>query len=565
MSGGSRVAKKHVPGFPRSKAARAAIAARPAAAVRAAALFLSLFSLSACSLEFFGDFKVVSVSITENGIIGTGRREIEIEFSKEVREKEAERAVRVESDASVEVAIRHRVSGARVVLEPERVWDSHERYWLIVEKDLKDVYGKELGREFCLPFQSTEELIPVSASLVSPEVRGGVVEVETEYIRVVFNAGVDRGSVERAFSIAPSVEGYFEWDSDRELVYRLTGRLKKNGYYTVSVGGGAFDLSRHAVKSFSRSFEYFPNRDSPAVERVVSSGEVIFDREDTNTYALQEGTYIAEFPRAEKDLAIVVYFSDLSAPIDRSTLRDGIRVSPHVDLREEWLDGFTVRITFAERLAIGGVYEVRLTRRIADEDGLSVRRELLLELTVNGAGSRFLDFYAGESTALDVGARLMIHDGTGPPAVFDVEKSAIVKGVDERGAYFMVPFGGGADESEIAVELLIDIAFVYASPRDVPPQPGFQGPGLPLLDRSRLQDSVSFGAVFGDNPLRGGIGSFEWVDSDPHRCAARMVGAGAGNVYRFSIRGGEDGVVDDLGNTMAEDVVFYFRLMVVAR
>jgi hypothetical protein len=529
------------------------------------AFVLFLFFLASCSLKALSDFAVVSVSVEENGVIGTGRREIEIVFSKEVREEDAGEKIRVESDSSSEVALRHRVKGARVTIEPESDWEPHERYWLVVEKNLKDVHGKEMGREFCLPFQSTEELIPVSAALAVPEARGGVVAAETAFIRVVFSAGVERSSVERAFSLAPSVDGSFEWESDRELVFRFSGRLRSNGFYTVAVAGGARDLRGHAVKPFSRSFEYFPNREYPAVERITAGGEDIFDRSDTSTFTLQDGTYVVEFPNAEKDLAIVVYFSGASAPIDRSTFGEGVRVSPFSDWREEWLDDYTVRITFEERLTLGGEYEVLLTRQIEGVDGLSARYELLVELKVNGAGSRFLEFYAGDCASLDVGARLRVPDGPNPPAVVEVEKSSIVTGTDAYGPYILIPYTGTADIMDIGVELLIDLVFAYSGPPGVSPGTGQAAPGVPALDRMSLQDSVSFRAVFGDNPHRGGVGSIDWPEFETHRCVARIVDAGSGNVYRFSVEGGGGGAVDDLGNYMADDVELYFKLIVQTR
>ena len=166
---------------------------------------------------------------------------------------------------------------------------------------------------------------------------------------------------------------------------------------------------------------------------------------------------------------------------------------------------------------------------------------------------------------MDVGARLFIRDGPNTPSIVEVEKSSIVKGADACGPYLLIPYEGSADAGDIEVELLVGLFFSYAVPRVLPADAAPAPPGPPVLDRFRLQNSVTFTAVFGRNPLRGGIGSFDWPENGGDGCAVRIVGAGSGNVYRFSVEGGEEGVVDDLGNCMADHVRFYFKLIVEAR
>ena len=105
------------------------------------------FFISTCTIDTFKDFFVVSVSVPEDGVIGTEKQEIEIVFSKDVDEDEVQEFIRIES-SSGEFSVRLKVSGRSVRITPEETWAPFERYWLIVSKKMKDDYGKEMGKDF---------------------------------------------------------------------------------------------------------------------------------------------------------------------------------------------------------------------------------------------------------------------------------------------------------------------------------------------------------------------------------------------------------------------------------
>ncbi|MGQ9615550.1 MAG: Ig-like domain-containing protein [Spirochaetota bacterium] len=514
-------------------------------------MFLSimLFIFSTCSFSLFRDFTVTSISIDENGVIGTGLTEIMIHFSEDVDPESARIAIRIDSDCKGEVSLKIDVSGNMVVLKPYIPWEPHDRFWLIVEKELQNIHGEELGEDFYRCFQSTSELFAISAELIRPRITGGTVEEFTDRFEIVFSGGVIPSSVERAFYLSPETEGYFEWTSSKSFTYHLLKKLNPNCHYTLNIEDGAQDADGFDVEVFHRNFEYYPNQPYPEIERIYASGIEIFDKLDPSSYSLEGGIYLIETSGIEKDL--VLRF-DFSKPVECSSFANSINVSPFVEWHESWIDERVVEIYFAEPLKPDERYHIRVRKGMEDIEGLSLLYEYYVLFSVDGENSKFLEFYAESFSDLKIEASDLELWVSGAKVNDGVQVVEVIEPSENNNEGFALCIDYDeekiGDVSEVEVRFVVPLIFMSLS-------------YTPVVDQRSLQDSIMLQHIAGDRSFSGSIFSFEWVGIN--ECRVRFGEMGAGGVYHFSINGRQNGVFDSRGNYLEDDINYFFKVLLV--
>ncbi len=505
--------------------------------------FSTLVWWSGCSIETFKEFSVSSVSIDKNGIIGTGRRPIEIKFTKEVDPLSVEDTVRVETDSFTGVSITRSVSGNSIFVTPDDYWDPYARFWLIIEKDIQDIYGKNMAEDFYRPFQSTNDILPVSVLLVSPEIENGIVKTPIDTILLAFRSAVNHSSVEKAFSLSPEAKGYFEWTSDRDCSYHLTESLRKNSLYTLGIDDDARDESGYRIAPFTCSFEYFPNQPFPVVANIRSDGLVIFNPDDNGTFGMEGNTVVILYESAEKNSELRI---DFSKEVDRASFRDNVRVVPFASWREQWIDNRTVQIYFDEGLDLGRNYEISLNRGIEDRDGLELQYEYIIDIHIDGEYSRFLGFYADVFSDLAVTDIELWSNG----AEIDGGVEQVVLDESAEGSVLQIDYDEGLILSPESVEVRLWLPLRFTHPSYVPE-----------INEESLQDSIQLAFIFGGDVFTGAIYAFDWVGSN--ECIVELRGMGSGYVYGLSLRGGSSGVVDGQANYLQEDIEYFFKVSLV--
>ncbi|MFW6180439.1 MAG: hypothetical protein ACOC8N_01725, partial [Spirochaetota bacterium] len=450
--------------------------------------------LGACTLEVLSDFAVEAVSVPEEGVVGTGREPLVIRFSKEADPREVDRHVRVEREDAVEVATVRECRGREVTVTPDREWEPHRRFWLIVDGALPDIHGKTMGRGFARSFRSTDRDAPVSAVLIAPRIIDGVVAGETGELELSFSAPVDSDSVERELSLSPPVAGFFQWPTGSSCVYHLTGAMARNRFYTLSLSGDARDAAGNPIRPFIREFEYFPNQAYPRVTRVLDGrGDLVFDPAAPGTFVLEGDRYVIPLPLAEKDLSLRVEFS---SSMDTAGFADGVRISPFAEWEAVWLSGSSVRIGFPSELTLDGRYQVSMDRGLEDAGSLPTQHTYLFDLNIRGPDSRPLEWTAGDFTGLEVDAELTSGGSVLPAGPPSLETGP-------AGLCIRIAYGGDADPEQVQAELTFHLEFLRA---------GF--PDHPLdLDQKSLQDAFSVSALFGSAPA---VERFTWTAAN--RC-----------------------------------------------
>jgi len=515
-------------------------------------LFLTVLMpvVFSCSFIPGQDFYVTRVSLEENGIIGTKKEQIEIEFSNQVDEKSVKDNIKIEEDNGAEIAFQHRVSKERIILTPEEEWEPLHRFWLVVSGELKDIRGKTLGRDFYLPFQSTEGLLPVSGIMVLPVVSGGIVEQETKFLKIGFSSDVDKNSVERAFSISPCVKGYFEWLDSSSFTYHLIDSFQKNTLYTVSISDEARDAEGYKLKPFTEDFEYYPNFPYPEVTAIYAGAQKIYDPSDSLSFSIEDGKILVIQQEVENNIALRFDFSD---SVDVLSFRDSFSVSPHAGWYEKWnIEGTAVNIYFEDNLNLEEKYELHLKKGVKSRDGVEFCFEYLLLLEVNGPYSRFIEFYAPVFTDLDLEMQDVELWESGTLIDNGVEGVTLCGPLDNQGEGYALKVNYNESliqEQDLPlIEIRWDILLGFTHPFYVP-----------VIEKGSLQDAVSLIHIFGNSSFSGSIHSFSW-EAD-NICILNIREMGAGCIYHLSMEGGKTGVVDELENYMKEDVEFFFRVI----
>ena len=56
-------------------------------------------------------------------------------------------------------------------------------------------------------------------------------------IEVIFDKGIIKSSAEKSFSITPSVQGSFSWESDQKFIFTPQDKLRRASSYKVTFNG----------------------------------------------------------------------------------------------------------------------------------------------------------------------------------------------------------------------------------------------------------------------------------------------------------------------------------------
>ncbi len=504
-------------------------------------LISALVFTTGCSLEGFREFKVESINLSNDSVIGTDKSSIEVVFSKEVNKKTVYDSIRVEEEGSSQVSVDLEIDRNRVAIIPVEKWLSHKRYWLVIDKDIEDIYGKKMEKSFYMAFRSTEDAMPVSALIVEPDIQNDTVNEELGELTLAFSGSVDRPSIELAFSISPEAKGRFNWVSDSSFTYVLEKPLQKNSLYTVYISNKGLDQEGNPIREFDRSFEYCSNTPYPEVDTILIDGVMAFDRNNQNSFSLQNDCYYSYINNVGKDSVVRINFT---SDIDRESLLSGLEISPSVDWTANWIDDRTVDISFDENLKLEEDYNLRLGKEIKGKDGLSFLYKYLVNARIDGQFSRYLDFYADDFTGILVDAS--ISSGGNP-----VTTGAVLVGEDSDGYYIKINYNDTPAPEEIDVVLIFTLRFLSSS-------------YSPVIKRGTLQDSVNFSFITGTNPntssKTGSIDGFNWTGDN--ECNLSIGELATDNVYHLQIAGGPDAVEDEYNNYLRDNIDYYFKLIV---
>ncbi len=138
----------------------------------------------------------------------------------------------VEPSVPVTTTAERASGGTEIWVIPEDRWENRTAYTLTVKEGVEDVFGHEGVEEYSLNFATWPRPTVARAGPT-----GNDLPVDST-VRVEFERGVDRQTVEDAFTVEPAVSGNFEWETDKVLKWEPS-KLQYSTTYTVSVEGKA--------------------------------------------------------------------------------------------------------------------------------------------------------------------------------------------------------------------------------------------------------------------------------------------------------------------------------------
>ncbi|MEJ5272749.1 MAG: Ig-like domain-containing protein [Spirochaetota bacterium] len=493
-------------------------------------LFSFIFYFS-CTFTLFITFSLTSCNIDDNDIIGTEYKSIILTFNLDLKPNNIENYIMIEKDNGSKFEVYYELNSNVLTITPKSKWEPYQRYWLKISSTLESVEGKKFGNNFYRVFQSTEDIIPVSANLAFPDIKNGVVNDEISYLQFYFSSEVDRLSVQSSFSISPSTNGYFEWIDNRQLKYHFKDKVIPGKSYTISISGNARDINGLPVKEFSRTFDYKIDTQLPYISE-IKIGMTTFEVNEQN-FRYENGIYYLDYI-CEKDDKISF---KLNKPVDKSTIKDSISISPDSSFQESYDELLNnVEISFINNLQLGQYYTFTISNNLKDTDGLPIRNSIILKLRVNGPYSKFLELSTRTFNDTNFTAT---QEGSSCPVTFDNNLEGQQITVD-------------APQLDKPVKFSVLIKFT---------NPSYSNPEIIV---SSFIQSVFIKKVFPGVATSIPILTYNFISLD--QCEITFEINPDNSTYEailyLKINGGSSGIIDKNKNYLKESIMIYFKLTI---
>lgn len=180
---------------------------------------------------------------------------ITIDFSKSMNRESIESSFSISPDVPGYFAWSESIPGiaySRVTYTLLSSMTYGRLYTFTVSAGGTDITGNSLGSDYRVNFITGNDFIPPWAAGIYDAaiipgywVQGTLNDGVTRdvHIAVDFSEAMDRISVEGAFSITPSVQGNFEWDSDAKIIFIPLSPLDPETNYQVYIDKSAMDVN----------------------------------------------------------------------------------------------------------------------------------------------------------------------------------------------------------------------------------------------------------------------------------------------------------------------------------
>jgi hypothetical protein len=239
-----------------------------------------------------------------------------------------------------------------LIFVPEAPLSNGCRFTLKMTETAEDLYGNSLSEPFDFCFNTALELLPPEVVLHEPA-DGAQVSLRRTPIRIVFSEPVDPASFYPGFSLFPSVQGGFSWNSGGEEVeFTPTADYQSGETYEVVLGREISDLSGNRLAEETR----FQFSVSDVLQPALASVTTVVDGK--LLIPLQSGGGIDPSLEIEKDERFLFTFT--RGPTEEQKL-DLFTVQPVTPFELTW-DGENryCELRFEENLCWDQVYRIEL-------------------------------------------------------------------------------------------------------------------------------------------------------------------------------------------------------------
>ncbi len=481
-------------------------------------LFLS------CDLNF-ETLKIISFSPANNERGVAPGAFVEIVFSSPVDRTDVEESFALKnSEGNIEGSFDW-VNPASVRYTPSHPMIKNGRYTMALPRSIRDHHGNIMAFDFISEFYvGTDFTAPVIVSSNPPSGAGAVSGIQVkQQISVSFSKTMNRESVERGFSITPDISGYFIWSEDipglpdSRLVFNPTGEMAYGKLYSFKVSGAVEDSAGNPLGDEYRV--NFITGDDRTPPQLISISEYRYPDYPWSTSVINHVSRRA-YP--------CLMFSE---PMDRQSVEKAFTIIPSVQGIFEWSSDTTVIFRPLKLFDPITRYQVAIDTSSADLCGHKLTSRYSVEIITDAPDSLYVrcvnvrgSNYDGDYVSLPDTWPRIIDMGTGSPV--------------NRRYFIMIDF--------ISDEI------------DMTPA---QMEKYSIFDNIMIETFKTTSG--GEFPSSAYIGGIEWRSGSTALIEiAGMTNKSSGGIpalYRLTISGGENGIMDMEKNFMKDDFVMEFR------
>jgi hypothetical protein len=451
---------------------------------------------------------------------------VSIEFNSNIKRGDLERNFSLSSESGMVEGNFEWMSGKRFDFIPRYGLETGSRYIIEIPRTVEDENGNKMKMDFLSDFYVGVDLEkPSVIATVPPYTAGGYMVdpdiEEIEEIVVTFSKEMNKNLTESLFSLSPDVSGYFSWNAGcTVMTYHLTSELDYGTQYKLTIPSIAEDIYGNTLdSSYTVIFIIGVDFIYPVVNGVNAVGTPAppyWDPDITNSD-------ISRFAQ------IAVYFSD---SMNTVSTQSAFSITPSVDGTFEWdVNHETMFFKPNEPLDSETLYTIRIATTAEDIDGLNLQDEYLVRFKTDADDSlhiRVGDVYGKNEDTLSY--ELLFSES---PAVWPVDIDMGPTG--ENDYHFIIKFTN--DNGSVSMNMYT------------------------ILENILIE---------GFNPLNKYEPSIHDISWDYNYDGVKLTLSGLSNIldlepgeepvlYRLTIIGGENGVLNVDGNSMTENFVFEFR------
>ena len=385
-------------------------------------------------------------------------------------------------------------------------------YTLVIDGSCESEDGSDLGNTFFYGFYTYANGDDFGIVSFLPEDGETVDPARETTVRIGFSQPVECGGIYGMITIDPGLDFDYLFSEDRTVLDLMLRGIEANETYTVTIDSMLrADEGRMLGESYTSSFNTIGSNDSFSLEEAVAYGEENLLPLDTEWLSTTSGV--------EKDMRLMLEFS---SPFHLQSIVDHISIDPFVSysIRAEET---ALHFDFNGALAPGATYFISVDDSVKDRFGVTIEDGYEFGFTVDGTGSRPL--YPVDIT---------IRDSLG------LSDTSIYLDDEPMHNETMLVEPSGEDEKVFFRIILSAPLAVYAS-----------------LDRITLEKE------YGNPDAESGfLSEYLWDGTDNSLLLTYIfpaVTSGGDALYRFTVTGGENGILDVNDNWMAEDIEIYVR------
>ncbi len=471
-------------------------------------VFLLLLSLliEGCFIDFTPP-KILSASPDHQSVVSTDIT-IDVSFSESMDINSTEVSFQLYSDdGACNGKFDWNTEQTEFTFTPELQLKNGYYYTITLSNDAEDKKGNNLSREFISSFFVGDDLTPPGIESTFPDNLTRNFPLN-ESITISFTEEMDTMSVERGIRFSPSINGRWEWNSGSSITFHPYENLDFYTDYSISITDDCKDIAGN--KLITKTSVFFTAGDEftrPTITDLRTNPLSAPDADNNFNWAANDSYRTWE--GVEKNATLTFTFSEA---IDRESFRNAFKLFPDIDKNVIWSSDTTCSVTFVDELKPNETYELRILKSLKDTAGNEMSNDFIIFFKVNGSDSTI-----PEITSITLRE-------TNSTLIADLLQDEIVEAGIET-----------ATDNKYKINLQFNVD----------------------MDPVEVHNNITINWVYGEQPeLSGAIKYYDWIDS--RQLAVTLSSIEGANLYKFTLIGGENGIMSGDGVSLTKDLTYYF-------